>query len=192
MHSLTAYGHSWVQGADASRPTRRLVDVVARRLGCAPTNFGVGGTLSTDTADLLSRAPPPVSRLYLVATGLNDARLYGASSTALDSYAAALRAIFGAFSHAHPAALTVAVEQPHLADYSLHPPHDRGSNEIIDAYNRRLRAVVSHLPGVVLASVAGWDTGTMLAADAVHPSDEGHAQVAGAVLRAVADTAGPR
>jgi lysophospholipase L1-like esterase len=96
----------------------------------------------------------------------------------------ALRAIFRAFHAANPAALTVTVEQPHLANYSLHAPHDRGSDEIIDAYNRRLRAVAGR-HGVVLASVTGWNPGTMLSADTVHPNDAGHAQVADAVVRAV-------
>lgn len=183
-HILTAYGHSWVQGDGASRPTNRLVDVVARRLHCAPTNFGAGGTLSTDTADLLCRQRPPASRMYLVMTGLNDARLRGASPVGLESFSTALQAIFRAFRTANPAALTVAVEQPHLANYSLHAPHDRGSDEIIDAYNRRLRGVAGR-HGVVLASVAGWNPETMLSADTVHPNDAGHAQVADAVVRAV-------
>lgn len=191
MHGLTAYGHSWVHGAGASRPARRLVDVSARRLACAPSNFGVGGTSSLDTAELVTREPPPVSRLYLVMTGLNDARLYGASPVALRSYCAAVQAVFGAIARAHPAALTVAVEQPHLMDYSRHAPHDIGSDEVLDAYNARLRAVAAPLPRVVLASVTGWHASTMLAADTVHPNDAGHAQVAAAVVRAVTGATGP-
>ncbi|MDQ3028662.1 MAG: hypothetical protein M3R09_01235, partial [Actinomycetota bacterium] len=92
MDGLIAYGHSWVQGDGASRPARRFVDVVSRRLGCTATNFGVGGTLSTDTTELLSREPPPASRLFLVMTGLNDARLHGTSSAALESFSTALQA----------------------------------------------------------------------------------------------------
>lgn len=192
MHCLTAYGHSWVQGAGASRPARRLVDVVSRRLGCAPTNLGVGGTLSTDTADLVTRNPPPVSRLYVLLTGLNDARLYGASPVALESFTAALEAILGGFARAHPEALTVFVEQPHLADYSRHAPHDVGSDEVLDAYNQRLREVVSARAGVMLASATGWRPGTMLAEDAVHPNDAGHSLLASAVVRAVTSAALPR
>jgi len=187
LHCLTSYGHSWVQGAGASRPARRLVDVASRRLGCAPTNLGVGGTLSTDTADLVAREPPPVSRLYVLITGLNDARLYGASPVALGSFTAALEAILGGFARAHPEALTVTVEQPHLADYSRHAPHDVGSHEVLDAYNQRLREVVSPRPGVVLASVTEWHPGTMLAEDTVHPNDAGHSRVAAAVVRAAHD-----
>lgn len=185
MHSLTAYGHSWVQGDGASRRALRLVDSVARRLDCAATNFGVGGTLSTDTAALLSREPPPPSRLYLVMTGLNDARLHGASSQAQASFSVALHAIFRAFDRVNPAALTVAVEQPYLADYLLHAPYDRGCDEILDGYNQHLRAVANSLPRVVLAKVTGWEPRTMLAADTVHPNDAGHAQVTRAVALAV-------
>lgn len=192
MRSLTAYGHSWVQGDGASRPTRRLVDLAAFGLGCTPLNLGVGGTLSSDTAELLSREPPPVSRLYLLMTGLNDGRLYGPSADALESFAAALKAIFLAFERAQPAALTVAVEQPHLAEYSLHAPHDRGSDGIIAAYNQRLRATADAHPRVVVATVTGWNARMMLAADTVHPNDAGHAQVASAVVDAAADAAGPQ
>jgi len=189
MDGLIAYGHSWVQGDGASRPARRFVDVVSRRLGCTATNLGVGGTLSTDTAELLSRQPPPASRLYLVMTGLNDARLHGTSSAALECFSAALQEIFDALDRAHPAALTIAVEQPHLTDYSQHAPHDRGDDEILNAYNQRQRALASRHPRVLLASVTGWDPETMLA-DEVHPNDAGHAQVARAVLQA-AETSGP-
>ncbi|HJY25117.1 MAG TPA: SGNH/GDSL hydrolase family protein, partial [Actinomycetes bacterium] len=168
-----------MQGDGASRPAYRLVDVVARRLHCAATNMGVGGSLSTDTADLLTRQPPPVSPVYVVMTGLNDARLRGASLASLEEFSTALESIFRSFHAVNQAALVVAVEQPHLTDYSLHAPHDRGSNEIVDAYNRRLRTVAGR-HGVVSVGVAGWHPETMLSADMVHPNDAGHAQVAAA------------
>jgi len=192
MHCLIAYGHSWVHGTGASRPACRFVDVASRRLACEPTNLGVGGTLSTDTADLVTRKPPPLSRLYVLMTGLNDARLYGASPVALGSFTAALEAILGAFARTQPEALTVCVEQPHLADYSRHAPHDVGSDAVLDAYNQRLREVVSARAGVVLASATGWRPGTMLAEDTVHPNDAGHSHMAGAVVRAVTSAALPR
>lgn len=117
-------------------------------------------------------------------TGLNDARLHGASLVALASFSAALEAIFVAFHLAHPAALTVAVEQPLLIGYSLHAPHDRGSDQILDAYNQRLRAAAVRHACVVLASVTGWNPKTMLAADTVHPNDAGHGELARAVVHA--------
>lgn len=186
MHELTAYGHSWVAGEGASRPGLGFVELAARRLGCTATNCGVGGSASTDTAELLSREPPPPSRLYVVMTGLNDARLNGASPAALDDYAAALDAIFTPLHEGKPDAITIIVEQPHLSDYSLHPPHDSGSDQTIDAYNERLRGVATRHQGVVIATVPEWDPTTMLADDTVHPNDTGHLQVAGAVVRAVA------
>ena len=112
-------------------------------------------------------------------------RLHGCSSNALESYTAALRAIFGAFERANPTALTIGVEQPHLADYSLHAPHDRGADDVIDLYNQRLRAVASRRPLCVIAVASGWDARTMLAADTVHPNDAGHAELARAVIRAM-------
>jgi hypothetical protein len=62
MDGLIAYGHSWIQGDGASGPARRLVDVAAREFGCEPINLGVGGSASTDTADLVGREPPPPRR----------------------------------------------------------------------------------------------------------------------------------
>lgn len=185
MPGLTAYGHSWVAGAGASDPAYRLVDVVARRLGTTATNLGVGGSLSTDTAALVSRQRTPASEVYLLMTGLNDARLYGASPPGLAGYAAALSAIVTALGRAGRGAPILAVLQPHLLDYSLHAPHHRGSDDVIDAYNERLRAVADRHPDVTLVTVHGWSPVTMLAADRVHPADAGHAQVADAVVRTV-------
>lgn len=157
--------------------------MVARRLGCAATNLGVGGSLSTDTVALMHHEPPPPSRLYLVMTGLNDARLHGASPAALKSFGASLREILHALQAASPAALTSVVAQPRLADYSRHEPYNRGSDGVLDAYNECLRALVSCLPRIVVVNVSGWDPRAMLAADTVHPNDSGHAQVAAAVAR---------
>ncbi|MBA3524971.1 MAG: SGNH/GDSL hydrolase family protein [Geodermatophilaceae bacterium] len=185
MDGLVAYGHSWVQGDGASRPERAFVDVAARELGVVATNLGVGGTASADVHSRLRGEPAPVSRQYLVMTGLNDARLHGASPEALESYAVALLAIFRAFHGANPAGRTVAVEQPHLIDYSLYPPHNRGSDAVVDAFNVRLRAVASTSPWVVLATVSGWNPTTMLSADTVHPNDAGHRELARAVIDAV-------
>jgi len=184
MHSLVAYGHSWVQGDGASRPASRFVDLVGSRLGGEPTNLGAGGTLSTHTSDLLSHEPAPASRIYVVMTGLNDARLFGDSRTELESYSVALQTIFATLASVNPAALIVAVEQPPLADYSLYAPHNRGSDMVLDAHNLRLRAVAARFPRVATANVTGWDPKTMLAADTVHPNDAGHAQVARAVVHA--------
>lgn len=184
MPGLVAYGHSWVGGAGASTPSLGFVELVAARLGCAATNLGVGGSLSTDTADLLMRAPAPTSGLYLLMTGLNDARLHGASASVLGSYGAALGTIFTALERTSPAARIVTLEQPHLADYSLHAPHDRGSNQVLDAYNAVLRAVAGGHPAVRLTPVVGWDATTMLDEDTVHPDDAGHAALARAVGRA--------
>lgn len=192
MPSLTAYGHSWVAGEGASRPGRGFSDLAARRLGCALTNCGVGGCSTRHVVELLAREPAPASEFYVLMTGLNDARLNGASTGALAAYTAALQAIFDTFRGASPGALIVAVAQPHLADYSLHAPHDQGADNIIDAYNGRLRAVAANRRGAVGTDVTGWDPATMLAADTVHPNDAGHAQIADAVVRAVAASASGR
>ena len=189
MTGLRAYGHSWIAGAGASHPTRRFVELVACRLGCSATNLGVGGSLSTDTARLLSRLRRPTSDVHLVMTGLNDARLQGASAQGLESYAAALTAIFGALSRGKSGARLITVEQPHLLDYSLHTPHHRGSDDIIDAYNERLRAVALAHRGLVLVTVEPWNPAMMLAEDTVHPNDAGHARVADEVVRAVRQAA---
>lgn len=186
MHRLTAYGHSWVHGSGATQPDRCLVTLAASSLGYAPDNRGVGGTLSTQTAELASRERTSGSTMFLLMTGLNDARLHGSCVAGLDRYSTALHSIFGVFRAAGPEALIVAVEQPHLLDYSLHAPHDRGCNEDVDAYNGRLRRIVENLSGALLVTVGPWDPRTMLAEDTVHPNDAGHAEIARAVAETVA------
>lgn len=184
MARLTAYGHSWVQGDGASTPAHQMVDVAARLLGLAPCNRGVGGSSSLQTAALVARHPPPWSQLYLLVAGLNDARLNGPDPTALVRYAAALRSVLRAFRAARSDATTIVLEQPYLLDYSLHAPHNRGSDDVIDTYNARLRDVASGEPMVTVARVPYWDRRTMLHEDTVHPNDAGHAMLGEAVANA--------
>jgi lysophospholipase L1-like esterase len=148
-----------------------------------PNSLGVGGTCSTQTAELVVRAPPPASAVYVVMTGLNDARRHGPSTRALNSYTAALHTIFRALAAAEPGALITCLEQPHLVDYSQHAPHDHGSDAEVDAYNQRMREVAGEHPRVLIAVATAWDPSTMLAADTVHPNDAGHQELARAVVR---------
>jgi lysophospholipase L1-like esterase len=189
MRALTAYGHSWVGGAGASSPATRLVDRTAAALGLAVDNRGVSGTVSTDTAELIRRHPPPPFAAFVIMTGLNDVRLHGRSRAAEGWYRAALIEILTAVTTAAPAAAVVAVEQPHLLDYSGYPPHDSGSDDVVDRYNMVLHEVVSRFDGVVTARVDGWDPHTMLDEDAVHPNDAGHEAIARAAIGAVRLTA---
>lgn len=184
MPTLAAYGHSWVQGDGATAAGNRLVEVAARELGLRACNLGVGGTSSIQTAALLAGRPAPPAELYLLMTGLNDARLHGQDPAGLDAYARALDVILGAFGSVSPGVRIIAVEQPQLLDYSLHAPHDRGSSEIVDRYNDRLRRSCTGRPGVAVVRVPGWDPESMLAEDTVHPNDAGHAQIGSAVAHA--------
>jgi lysophospholipase L1-like esterase len=186
---LTAYGHSWVEGDGASTPAHRMVDVAARLLGMVPCNRGVGGSSSLQTAALVLRQPPPSSPVYLLVAGLNDARLNGLDAVALDQYAAAVRSVLRSFRAARPDAVTIVLEQPHLLDYSRHTPHNRGSDEVIDIYNARLRDIATAERRVVLAQVSGWDPATMLDEDTVHPNDLGHAVLGEAVAGAYRSSA---
>jgi lysophospholipase L1-like esterase len=185
---LTAYGHSWIDGDGASERARTLVALVAQALGLEADNRGVGGSHSPETAALVRARPPEPSALLLLMTGLNDARLHGDDPAALAEYGAAVDAILAELRTACPDAVVVAIEQPHLVDYSLHAPHDQGSDALVDAYNATLGQVAGAHPGTLLVRVTGWDARTMLADDTVHPNDAGHAQIARAVVDAVGDT----
>ncbi len=185
MPALTTYGHSWVQGAGASGPQRRLVNRAARGLGLQVDNRGVGGSLSIQTAELVARDVPPASSAYLVMTGLNDVRLYGESAGAMGELRDALDSILGALRAASRAAPVAVVEQPYLLDYTSHPPHDHGSDELVDRCNAVLRVVAGRHRGTVVVPVHRWDRLGMLADDAVHPNDDGHAEVADAVVVAL-------
>ena len=182
---MVSYGHSWVDGDGASGPDACLAAQVAAGLGLELDNRGVGGSSSTGTAALVQAAPPPPAALYLLMTGLNDLRLAGDAASALEQYAAALRTVFAAFGQAAPDALVVALAQPPLLDFSLHAPHNLGSNALVEAYNDGLRRVAAEFQRVVVAEAAGWNAGTMLDADTVHPNDAGHSCLARAAVRTV-------
>ena len=67
---------------------------------------------------------------------------------------------------------------PNFQQLGVTPP------SAVDAYNRRMGLVADRHRRAVLVHVHGWDAGTMLDADAVHPNDLGHATIAAAVVRA--------
>ncbi|TRW47317.1 SGNH/GDSL hydrolase family protein [Georgenia yuyongxinii] len=184
MPVLAAYGHSWIACDGASRPDRCLVAAAGRALGATVLNRGVGGSLSTDTAALVAGDAVPRADAYLLMTGLNDARLHGAAPAALREYAAALATVLGAFAAAGAGAAVVALEQPRLVDYTRHEPYDRGSDELLDAYNAVLRAAAG-AAGALVAVPADWDAATMLADDTVHPNDRGHEYLAQVVVGAL-------
>jgi len=181
---LLAYGHSWVAGGSASQSDRCLVSVAARLLGMASTNCGVSGSSSVQTAELVRRDGVPIGQIYLLMTGLNDARLHGQDLEALDTFAGSLRTVLDAFASTSPTARIVLIEQPPLIDYSLHPPHNRGSTTAVHAYNERLTQVAARYPQAVVVTVSAWDASLMLADDTVHPNDLGHAVIGDAVVRA--------
>lgn len=184
MPVLAAYGHSWIAGDGASRPATCLVATAGRALGASVLNRGVGGSLTTQTAELVSTTPVPRADVYLLMAGLNDARLHGADPAALRGYADAVATILAALDGAGHGAAVVAIEQPRLLDYTRHGPFDRGSDEIVAAYNEVLRAQ-ARAAGARVAVPAGWDPATMLAADTVHPNDAGHACLADVAVAAL-------
>jgi lysophospholipase L1-like esterase len=184
MRRMVSYGHSWVDGDGASGPESCLAARVAAGLGLELDNRGVGGSSSTGTAALVQAAPPPPAALYLLMTGLNDLRLAGDAASALEEYAAALRTVLAAFSRSAPEAPVVVIAQPHLLDFSLHAPHNLGSNTLVDSYNDGLRRVAADFPQVVVAEATAWNAATMLDPDTVHPNDAGHSCLARAVILA--------
>lgn len=184
MRRMVSYGHSWVDGDGASGPESCLAARVAAGLGLELDNRGVGGSSSTGTAALVQAAPPPPAAFYLLMTGLNDLRLAGDAASALERYAAALRTVLAAFSRSGPEAPVVVIAQPHLLDFSLHAPHNLGSNTLVDSYNEELRRVAAEFRQVVVAEAAGWNAATMLDADTVHPNDAGHSCLARAAILA--------
>ena len=185
MRRMVSYGHSWVDGDGASSREACLAAQTAALLGLRLSNRAVGGSSSTGTAALVHATPPPQAHLYLLMTGLNDLRLGGDSEQSFHDYSAALRTIFAAFAASSPGARVVAIAQPHLLDFSLHAPHNRGSNILVDIYNGELRRVAANYPGVLVAEAADWSAHTMLDPDTVHPNDSGHRCLA----RAAADAA---
>ena len=185
VRRMVSYGHSWVDGDGASSAEASLAHRTARLLGLELDNRGVGGSNSTGTAALVTGDPPPPADLYLLMTGLNDLRLGGDAPPAIDAYCGALTAIFDAFTRVAPTAAVVALAQPHLLDFSLHAPHNKGSNALVDAYNHELRRIAASHPKVRVAEAADWEADSMLADDTVHPNDAGHRCLAQAAAAAV-------
>lgn len=184
--TLIAYGHSWTAGDGASSAALCFAAQSASDLGLDLDNRGVGGSGSAATAESIAVVPPPAAALYVLMTGLNDLRLGGESPSSARQYATALRRILAAFRRTSPKALVVAVAQPYLVDFSLHAPHNRGSNALIDRYNSVLRRAAAEHHFVALAVAGDWDPGVMLHGDTVHPNDAGHACLARAVTEAAA------
>lgn len=182
IHRLSAYGHSWVDSTGTAEPQKFMAERVARKLGMSVNNCGVGGSLSTETAALATQRPVESSTIFLLMTGLNDARMFGPCPERLMDYAQALDTIFKAFHQAKPAGTIIAVQQPHLLDYSRFEPANMGSNAIVDAYNAVLVESAGKWAGVDVANVGGWDPHTLLDGDTVHPNSLGHEYLANAVL----------
>lgn len=132
----------------------------------------------------MTEEPPPRAAIYLLMTGLNDARLHGASPVAAQEYAASISRILRAFHEANPDALTIVVEQPHLIDYSLYPPHNRGSDPAVDLYNEILKRAAEADPNTLYVRTPAWNAPTMLSPDTVHPNNSGHIYLAHEVVTA--------
>lgn len=182
--TLIAYGHSWAFGTGASERERGFAALAARTLRLRRDDRAVSGSLSSETARLVTSHAPPQVCVFVLMTGLNDARLNGASATARGAYADALGIIFEAFRRAGPGALVLALEQPYIRDYAGYEPFHRGSDSVIDAYNAALREVASRRALARVVAITGWNVDTMLSADGVHPGDAGHRHLAQAVVRA--------
>lgn len=183
---LIAYGHSWAFGTGSSDGERGFCLLAARALRLRPDLRAVSGSLSTETARLVATSPPPPAHLFVLMTGLNDARRCGRSPAGREAYADALALVLHAFASADPTAPVLALEQPHLGDYSGYAPFSEGSDAVIDAYNTTLRQVATRYPSTRVVTVESWAVDTMVAADGVHPNDAGHRHLARAVVRAVA------
>ena len=139
----------------------------------------------TETARQVASSAPPPASVFVLMTGLNDARLNGGSSLARAAYAEALGVVFRAFREASPEALVLALEQPYIGDYAGYAPFHRASDGVIDAYNATLRRAASRCGFARVAAIEGWQVDTMIATDGVHPSDAGHRHLARAVVEAL-------
>ncbi len=182
---LLAYGHSWVDGDGASARQRAFAALAARQLGLTLSNRAIGGSASGATAATVTSDPPPTAAVYLLMTGLNDARLHGRSAAAVRAYDSAIRQIVTLFRAASPVALVLAIEQPHLVDYSGYAPYNHGSDAAVDDYNEALQHAIAQEQRTRCVPVPLWDPGAMLAGDGVHPNDNGHAHLAEQVVRTI-------
>jgi lysophospholipase L1-like esterase len=174
-----------VSGTGSSRRDRGFTALTARVLRLQHDNRAESGSLSTETARLVAASPPPPASLFVLMTGLNDARLYGQAPAAREAYGDALALLIRAFHQASPAVPVLALEQPHIGDYFAYEPFHRASDAVLDAYNATLRQAASRHSSTRVVAIEGWEVDTMVSADGVHPNDAGHSHLAQAVVRAV-------
>ena len=184
MGTLSGYGHSWAFGTGSTRGELGFAAVAARALGLTHDNRAHSGSLCTETALLVASSAPPPASVFVLMTGLNDARLNGAAAQARAAYAEALEVVFRAFRQASPEALVLALEQPYIGDYAGYAPFDRASDGAIDAYNATLRGAAYRYQFARVVAIEGWQPNTMIATDGVHPNDHGHRHLAQAVVTA--------
>lgn len=182
--TLSAYGHSWAGGAGATRRDRGFAALTARDLRLRHDDRAQSGSLSTETARLVTSNPPPPAGVFVLMTGLNDARRNGPSAGGRRMYGDALAVILRALRQSNPDAPVLALEQPYISDYAGYEPFHRASAAVIGAYNATLRLVASRHRTVVVVPIDGWTIDTMVSVDGVHPNDTGHRHLAQAVVRA--------
>jgi lysophospholipase L1-like esterase len=175
---IVSFGHSWVFGTGATARTNGFVGRLTRATGSPINNRSVSGSTAGEVAAVVEASTLGHLDAVLIMTGLNDARLRGASVDGIHHYERALDRIVRAFTKFSPDARILAIAQPPLLDYTLHAPFNRGSDAAIEAYNAALARGMAEAPHARVITVEGWNPVSMLAADTVHPNDKGHALIA--------------
>lgn len=184
---IFTFGHSYVAGLGASKPSMAWASLVAART-CRPlVNQARSSDLSAETESQFLMAVKTFRRgdVVVVETGINDVRLFGPDADLANRYGQHLREMVSYLRETKQGQRipVVFVVDPGISAsaWSKYPPYDKGGQEIADAYAQKLKDVAAEWADVSVVDVRPtWSEGH-IHADGVHPNDTGHATIAGAV-----------
>lgn len=176
-----AYGDSITEGWGATAPGRTWLTTAARRLDLEAVNFGYAGSGRGDLAVAEAMAAVPADVITL-AFGTN---CWGMIAFSEELMAATVRAFVATVRAGHPRTPIVAVS-PIVRPDAETAPNRLGATlaGLRAAYERAVLALAADDARITL--VPGGDlvrAGQL--ADGIHPGDDGHAALAGAVGAAV-------
>lgn len=172
---LVCYGDSITTGHGASTPAHAYAALVAAAMGYTLDNRGIDGSRIVEQLQIIAPVHPPDVALLL--SGYNDMR----NGTELAIYRARLVRAASRLTSAGATLYLGDCLRMTEAGYAAYAPSgNHGSEQIVADMN----AIIRTMPARIVRASAAYDP-MNVDSGLVHPNDEGHAQIAGAFLKAM-------